>query len=102
MCIRDSSGIGREGLTGAALQFRLHADRVGLLLCGDLRAAIEAILRSSSASLEVARSIDDKGLAAVLKDNEIQVDEALRITALVQFAATIDPENPDVPPAVSP
>lgn len=83
------ASIGREGLHGAALQLRLQADRAALLLTGDLRSAVDAILRSSSHSLALADRVAHVGLAQVLAGaGGAEPDEALRITALVQFAAT--------------
>ncbi|MCO4745239.1 MAG: hypothetical protein KC912_10665 [Proteobacteria bacterium] len=83
----DDSGIGREGLKGAALQFRLHADRVGLLLVGDLRAAIAAILRASTTSLEQVKTFEEDGAVALLGRASLSPDEGLRISALLEFAA---------------
>lgn len=94
--IGNSGGpaVGREGLQGAALQFRIQADRAALRLVGDLRAATRAILRSSSHSLEAAAAVEDNGLAAVLGDSSrygLQADEALRLTALVRDALDLEP-----------
>jgi len=85
----NTASIGREGLAGAALQLRLQADRVALLVTGDARAAVDAILRSSSPSLELAERVHRDGLQAVLADPEVPLspDEALRMTSLLEFAA---------------
>ena len=84
-----SGSIGREGLAGAALQLRLQADRVALLVTGDARAAVDAILRSSTHSLALADRVREQGLQAVLSDPDTQLspDETLRITSLLEFAA---------------
>lgn len=83
-----ASGVGREGLAGATLAFRMQADRAALLLTGDLAAATDAILRASSQSLAHAARTKEHGLAAVLEDAGPPA-EALRLAALVSFAATI-------------
>ncbi len=85
----EVASIGREGLHGAALQLRLQADRVALLVTGDARAAVDAILRSSTRSLTTADQANKQGLASVFEDPEagLSPDEALRITSLLEFAA---------------
>jgi hypothetical protein len=86
----DAGAVGREGLDGAALQFRIQADRVGLLVTGDARASVAAILRSSSSSQDLADRVEIEGLAKILAisgEGALAPDEALRITALVAFAA---------------
>lgn len=85
----ETGSIGREGLEGAALQLRLQADRVALLVTGDARAAVDAILRSSTRSLSVADRVQKEGLSIVLGDPDagLSPDEALRITSLLEFAA---------------
>ena len=89
----SASSIGREGLAGAALQLRLQADRVALLVCGDARAGVDAILRSSSQSLELADRVQREGLHAILTDPETSLspDEAIRLTSLLEFAAERTP-----------
>lgn len=79
-------GIGRDQLEGAALQFRLQADRAALLLTGDLDAAVEAILLSGPdhVHLPTAR---DKGLAALLGEGVLTTADELRLTSLAGFAA---------------
>ncbi|MEM6931754.1 MAG: hypothetical protein AAF602_32785 [Myxococcota bacterium] len=86
-------GIGRENLQGAGLQVRLHADRVALLVTGDLHAAIRAILTASTRSASLLGPIAEDGLLSVLTTDRMPVDEALRITALIAFAAQ---QRPDV------
>jgi len=77
-----ASGLSRAHLDGAALQFRLQADRAALLLTGDLRAAIDGILASAPSS-------DDRASHGPLAERLDQLDEPLRISALVQFASTL-------------
>ncbi|MCB9681633.1 MAG: hypothetical protein H6733_09200 [Alphaproteobacteria bacterium] len=86
-------GLSREGQKGAALQMRLHADRVALLLTGDVRAAVDAILRTSTTGLPLAERVARDGLAAVLADpgTALATDDAMRITSLVAFAARNGP-----------
>jgi tetratricopeptide (TPR) repeat protein len=79
----ERAGVGREGLAGAALAFRLQADRAALLLTGDLAAALQAILRSGSERPELADQLRDEGLLAVLQQSP---GEAVRLTSLVDFA----------------
>ena len=83
------AGVGREGLEGAALQFRIQADRAALLLTGDLQAAIDAVLKASSSDAELA-SAAEEGLLTLLERTPA---EALRLTSLVQFALTLSPEG---------
>jgi hypothetical protein len=90
---QESGPLARQNLRGAALQFRAQADRAALLATGDLRAAVDAILRSSTVSLALADRVRDEGLAPVL--DALPPDEALRITMLVEFAAR---QRPDLPP----
>lgn len=79
-------GVGREGLEGAALQFRLQADRAALALTGDLRAALDAILRSSTDGPAAADRLAEEGLLAAL---ETSPAEGLRLTSLVDWAAAL-------------
>ena len=82
------AGVGREGLQGAGLAFRIQADRAALLLVGDLSAGVEAILRGSSRSLHHADRVRNEGLAAVLADSAPPA-EAIRLASLVSFAASL-------------
>jgi hypothetical protein len=97
----DAPSLAREGLRGAALQFRLQADRVALLATGNARSAVDAILRSSSRSLPLADRVREEGLAAVLAEapedpeHSLAPDEALRITMLLEFAAEHRPSRPE-------
>jgi tetratricopeptide (TPR) repeat protein len=85
----EPGSVGRQGLEGAALTFRIQADRAALLLTGDLRAAVRAILLASSTALDAADRVASEGLAAVLA-NPSPPAESLRIAALVEFAAGLD------------
>jgi len=87
-----TAGIGRENLRGAGLQVRLHADRVALLVTGDLHAAIRAVLSASTRSADLLGPIEHDGLISVLTTDRMPVDEALRITALIAFAAGRRPD----------
>ena len=84
---QEPAPVGREGLAGAALQFRIQADRAALLLTGDLGGAVEAILSASSTSFERLEQAKRDGLAAVLRDttDPLPAEEAVRLTALVSF-----------------
>ncbi len=93
-----TTGIGRENLQGAGLQVRMHADRVALLVTGDLHAAIRAILTASTRSAELLSPIAEDGLLSVLTTERMPADEALRITALIAFAAQLRPDLPEATP----
>lgn len=98
-----SGSVGRQGLEGAALAFRMQADRAALLLTGDLRAAVDAILRSSVDALDSAQQARAAGLAAVLS-LQPPPPHALRLASLVAFAATTaaDPTEEATRPPPSP
>ncbi|MBX2803934.1 MAG: hypothetical protein KTR31_40030 [Myxococcales bacterium] len=84
--------VGRQGLQGAALMFRMQADRAALLLTGDLSAAVDAILRSSSRGARLAERAATEGVAALLQDPDLP-PVGLRLAALTQFAATLTDED---------
>jgi tetratricopeptide (TPR) repeat protein len=91
----DESGLasaGREGWAGAALQNRVHADRVALRLCGDPIAAIRAILKCSSRSLHHLDSLADQGILDLLS-RELPPDEVIRIGALFEYCAQQRPDQ---------
>lgn len=83
-------GLSREGLSGAALQFRVQAERAALLLTGDLQAAVEATLALSTNSAALVPRMRSEGLQALLADPEAGLagDELFRLTALIEFATT--------------
>jgi len=83
---------GREGWAGAALQNRIHADRIALLLCGDPVAAISAILKSSSRSLHHLDSLGERGILDLLS-RELPPDEVIRIGALFEYCAHQRPDQ---------
>jgi hypothetical protein len=85
----EPKSVGREGFEGAALQLRLHADRVGLLVCQDLGAACRAVLAASSTTSEHADRVDSEGVGAMLYGTELTSEEALRLTALMDYASEI-------------
>jgi len=91
----STAGIGRENLRGAGLQVRMHADRIALLVTGDLHAAIRAVLTASTRSAGLLAPIARDGLLSVLTTDRMPADEALRITALIAFAAGRRPDLPD-------
>ena len=85
-----TDGVGREGLQGAAMQMRLQADRAALLLCGDARAAVDAILQSSSDAVKLRMGVLNQGLLPLMEEgppSRLAADEILRLTALVEFSA---------------
>lgn len=95
------TGLSREGLSGTALQFRLQAERAALLLTGDLRAATRALLKTSTTSAGAVERLEAEGLAALLLDPEpaFTGEELVRLTALVEFAATRMPATSGGSPA---
>ncbi|MEZ4317537.1 MAG: hypothetical protein R3F61_08530 [Myxococcota bacterium] len=78
--------VGRR-FQGAAIQFRVQADRAALLLTGDLHAAVEAILRGQPTTAGKLTKVREQGLVAVLP--ELDQDTGMRIAALLEFAATL-------------
>ena len=86
---KEYAGIGRENLTGTFLQFRMQADRVGLLCTGDLRAAVDAVLAASTSGHTHRERVRTSGLQGLLKDPDsgLGPEETLRLTALMGFAA---------------
>lgn len=86
----ESQTIGRT-FEGAALQFRLQADRAALLLTGDLGHAVEAILASGpEAAVHRKQAVQD-GLLAVV--HHLPPDARLRVASLVEFATTAGLED---------
>ncbi len=75
--------VGRS-FEGAALQFRLQADRAALLLTGDLRGAVEAILAGDADAADALGKAREEGLLAVLPT--LPPDARLRLASLVEFA----------------
>ncbi len=94
--VTDGEGghAGREALAGAALQFRMQADRAALLATGDLEAAVRGVLWTSTRSSGLAERVREEGLASLLAgdtdgDDALSAADALRLSALVAFAATL-------------
>lgn len=81
-----SEAVGRR-FEGAAIQFRLQADRAALLLTGDLRAAVDAILRTSPTTAEHADRARQDGVIAVL--DQVDEDTRMRLAGLLAFAASL-------------
>lgn len=84
------STIRRTALEGASLRFRIHADRVALVLVGDLAAAVEGVLKTSEGPIDRFREVQTEGLIALLAREEgstLSPGEALRLSGLVGFAA---------------
>ena len=97
---QEERGLSREGLSGAALQFRIQAERAALLLTGDLRAAVDALLVLSTRSADKVDQVRSEGLATILRDPEggLAGDELLRLSALVAFATSHMPwQGPPTP-----
>ncbi len=91
----ESGGIGRDRLEGAALQFRIQADRAALLVCGNIRAAVEAVLKMSRRGVTKLDALDAEGLAPLLRaDAEaLAPDTIVRLSALLAWAAGLGPAN---------
>ena len=100
----STGGIGRERLEGAALQFRLQADRAALLLCGSASAAVEAVLKTSRKGVVKVDTARQRGLAPLLKGETdgLAPDELMRLSALLAWSAghidvnDVDPSRPGV------
>ncbi|MEQ8983981.1 MAG: hypothetical protein RL846_38910, partial [Deltaproteobacteria bacterium] len=87
-------GIGRNAMAGAALQFRMQADRAALLLTPDFVTAVDALLAASGRAADDRRAILERGLAAALESDALEGPEKLRISALAEFAAKQMPFAP--------
>ena len=100
----DAGGVGRERLEGAALQFRLQADRAALLLTGNARAATEAILKTSARGVVKLDALARDGLAPLLQleADALATDEVVRLSALLGWSSglsganDVDPSGPGV------
>lgn len=81
----EATAVGRT-FDGAALQFRLQADRAAWLATGSLRSAIDAILASDPAAASLRPLFREQGVVPVLE----ATDDAhrLRIAGLLAFAAS--------------
>ena len=100
-----SRGLSRRGLSGAALAFRVQADRAALRLGGDLEAAVGALVATGDLPAVRLDRLARGGLSALLEelgeeDDEVPLgaDEAFRLVALVEEAATRGPFSADVTP----
>ncbi len=87
-------GIGRNAMAGAALQFRMQADRAALLLTPDFVTAVDSLLAASGRPEDKRRAILGRGLAAALESDALEGPEKLRISALAEFAAKQMPFTP--------
>ncbi|MBT3220539.1 MAG: hypothetical protein HN348_15740 [Proteobacteria bacterium] len=66
---------------GPAIQFRIHADRVGLKICGNAEAAVHAMLLTSNVAPDLIRRLDEQGLVALLTDQGyLGQEEVIRIS----------------------
>lgn len=97
-----SRGLSRRGLSGAALAFRVQADRAALRLGGDLGAAVRALLATGEVPALRLERWAQGGLSALLErsgededDVTLGADEAFRLAALVEEAVTHGPFGPD-------
>lgn len=81
----QETGLVRTTQDAAALQLRVHADRIALAATGDIRSATSALLKSTSTSPQDP----SRGLAAILTDEEgdMSPHEVMRLAALISFAA---------------
>jgi len=83
-----SGGAGRLD-AAEVLPLRLHADRIAMLLHGDLAAAVEGIVLSHPDGVRTWRILRDNGLAEVLADptSPLGLEVTLRLSALVAWLA---------------
>ncbi|MEL6189037.1 MAG: hypothetical protein AAFU79_30825, partial [Myxococcota bacterium] len=99
-------GLSRGGLSGAALAFRVQADRAALRLGGDLEAAVRALVGTGDLPAVRLDRLARGGLSALLEevgeddddDAPLGADEAFRLVALVEEAVTRGPFSADVTP----
>ncbi|MEM7678072.1 MAG: hypothetical protein AAF449_18935, partial [Myxococcota bacterium] len=77
------------------LQFRLHADRAALLLCGNFAAAVEAILKTSRTGMTRLEAVQKDGLARLLESKDVGLapDEVIRLSALLSWSASLTGAN---------
>ncbi len=92
-------GLTKDGLQGTALAFRIQADRAALRLTGNIRAAIQAILSTSSQPEGRLQTWHEQGLEPLLSasdddDPTLSADETIRIIALLEDAARNGPPSP--------
>jgi hypothetical protein len=88
-------GAAQEELVAAARVMQLTADRAGLLLCGDLRAALRAMLLVRSDHREELAVAERDGIEVVLAERRgdgvmVHQDLAIRVAALVSFSLSED------------
>lgn len=91
----EGLGAAQEELVAAARVMQLTADRAGLLLCGDLRAALRAMLLVRSDHREELAVAEREGIEVVLAERRsdgvmVHQDLAIRIAALVSFQLSED------------
>ncbi|MEL7372335.1 MAG: hypothetical protein AAFN74_25645, partial [Myxococcota bacterium] len=73
----------------------LHADRVALLLCGNVAAAVASILKMSATGMMQAPTVQKEGLAHLLESQDIGLAraEVLRLSALLSWSASLTSAN---------
>lgn len=84
--------VGRR-FEGAALQFRLQADRASFRITGDLTAAIDAILASHPETAALRKLFAANGALPVLETEHL--DLKVRVASLLGFVATHEDREPD-------
>ncbi|MED5373065.1 MAG: hypothetical protein VX899_18750 [Myxococcota bacterium] len=87
---RSSLGVDEQKLIVAHRVMQLTADRVGLVLCGDIRSAVRALFLSSARYLPELAIAEEHGLDHALqrRDSEGRIlhqDLAIRVGALISF-----------------
>jgi hypothetical protein len=88
-------GTAQEELVAAARVMQLTADRAGLVLCGDLRAALRGMLLVRSDHREELEVAEREGIEVVLAERRgdgvmVHQDLAIRVAALVSFYLSED------------
>jgi len=76
-----------ENLVAAHRLMQMSADRAGLLLCGDLRAGLRALLLVRPDTRDVLGEMMERDVVSVLLEGEI--DPALRADLIVRIAALL-------------
>ncbi len=84
-----------RGIIGAFREMRLTSDRAGLILCGDLKAAVRTMFKSSPKLCPELPTVEKAGLDSLLSEKDEKgalkyQDLAIRLAALFSFYLSKD------------